>query len=139
MTVSVLYDIKPFSQRSLPHVNDSKTCSIQVPNYIKQKLEEKQKIDQEIKHANDILQNKNANIEAINEYLQLKEELDKHGISTQHINKLLNLLLNAKEYGFDSKKIVRNVMISSSLCSSMLQIQNGLLCNLSKDCVCCCC
>jgi hypothetical protein len=55
MTVSVLYDIKPFSQRSLPHVNDSKTCSIQVPNYIKQKLEEKQKIDQEIKHANDIL------------------------------------------------------------------------------------
>jgi hypothetical protein len=63
-------------------------------------------LDQEIKDANDILQNKNGTIETINEYLKLKEELDKYGISTQDIDKLLNLLVNAKEYGFDGKKIV---------------------------------
>jgi hypothetical protein len=45
-------------------------------------------------------------LETINEYLKLKEELDKYGISTQDIDKLLNLLINAKEYGFDGKKIV---------------------------------
>jgi hypothetical protein len=45
-------------------------------------------------------------LETINEYLKLKEELDKYGISTQDIDKLLNLLVNAKEYGFDGKKIV---------------------------------
>jgi hypothetical protein len=45
-------------------------------------------------------------IEAINEHIKLKEELDKHAISTEDIDKLLNLLLNSKEYGFDVKKIV---------------------------------
>ena len=33
------------------------------------------------------------------------EELDKHGLSAQDIDKLLNLLLNAKGYQFDVKKI----------------------------------
>jgi uncharacterized protein YpiB (UPF0302 family) len=45
----------------------------QISDYIKQKLEEKQKIDQDIKEANDVLQTKNANIEAVDEYLRLKE------------------------------------------------------------------
>jgi hypothetical protein len=44
-------------------------------------------------------------LEAINEYLKLGEELEKHGLSTQDIDKLLNLLLNAREYQFDAKKI----------------------------------
>ncbi|MFL6378899.1 MAG: hypothetical protein ACJ72R_15755 [Nitrososphaeraceae archaeon] len=38
----------------------------EVPNYIQQKLEEKQKIDQEVKEASDILKNKSVSIEAIN-------------------------------------------------------------------------
>jgi hypothetical protein len=44
-------------------------------------------------------------LESITEYLKLGEELDKHGLSTQDIDKLLNLLLNAREYQFDAKKI----------------------------------
>jgi hypothetical protein len=71
--VNQLYDIS--KEQSTP-LNE-------VPTYIKQRLEEKQKIDQEIKDANDILQNKTVTIEAINEHIQLKEELDKHGISIQ--------------------------------------------------------
>jgi hypothetical protein len=43
-------------------------------------------------------------IEAINEYLKLKEELDKHGLSTHDIHKLLTVLINAKKYGFDGKE-----------------------------------
>ena len=41
-------------------------------------------------------------IDAINEHLKLEDELDKRGISTQDIVKLLNLLSNEKENGFDS-------------------------------------
>jgi hypothetical protein len=41
-------------------------------------------------------------IDAINEHLKLKDELDKHEISTQDIVKLLNLLSNEKKNGFDS-------------------------------------
>ena len=56
-----------------------------------------------------MLQTKNANIEATDEYLRLKEELDAHDLSIQDIHNLLNLLSNAKENGFDSKKIVREL------------------------------
>src|ERR687888_2776828 len=77
----------------------------QPPNYIKQKLEEKQRIDEEIKQADVILQSKNVSIEAINEHLKLSEELDKHGLSTKDLDKLLKLLVNAKKYGFDGKEI----------------------------------
>jgi hypothetical protein len=45
-------------------------------------------------------------IEAINEHIKLNEELNKHGLSTHDIPRLLNLLVNAKEYGFDAKKIL---------------------------------
>jgi hypothetical protein len=44
-------------------------------------------------------------IEAINEHIKLNEELNKHGLSTQDIEKLLNLLLKAKRYRFDGKEI----------------------------------
>ena len=87
----------------------SKTESIpldQVPGYIKEKLEEKQKLDEQIKEADARLQTKNVKIQAINEHLQLNEKLNEHSLSTQDIDKLLNLLVNAKEYGFDSKKFV---------------------------------
>jgi hypothetical protein len=84
----------------------------QVPTYINKKLEEKQKIDEQIKEADATLQSKNVNIEAINEYIQLKEELSKDGLSTKDIHKFLNLLLAAKEYRYSPGKIVaklRNV------------------------------
>ena len=48
-------------------------------------------------------------IEAIEEHLKLKEALSKHGLSTEDIDKLVNLVLNAKENGFDSKKIVKEL------------------------------
>jgi hypothetical protein len=56
-----------------------------------------------------VLQTKNGNIEAIDEYLRLKEALDRHGILTQDIDKLLNILKNARECKFDSKIIVRKL------------------------------
>jgi hypothetical protein len=77
----------------------------QLPNYVKQKLEQKKEIEGEIQQANDVLESKNVTIEAINQHLKLSEELDKHGLSAKDIDKLLNLLLNAKEYQFDAKKI----------------------------------
>jgi hypothetical protein len=77
----------------------------EVPIYIQKKLEEKQKIEEQIKEADALLQNKNVSIETINEHLKLNEELDKYGLSTHDISKLLNLLINSKRYGFDGKEI----------------------------------
>jgi hypothetical protein len=78
----------------------------QVPRYIERKLEEKQKIDEEIKEADATLQSKNVNIQAINEHLALNEKLKEHSLSTQDIDRLVNVLINVKEYNFDGKKIV---------------------------------
>src|SRR5919198_271892 len=73
----------------------------QVPNYIEKKLEEKKKVDEEIIQVDAILQSKNVTIEAINEHIRLNEKLNEYNLSFQDIDKLLNVLLNAKENEFD--------------------------------------
>ena len=78
----------------------------QLPDYIKQKLDEKQIIDNDIQQANNVLQTKNVSIETINEHVKLNEKLNEYNLSFQDLNKLLNVLTNAKENGFDGKKIV---------------------------------
>src|SRR5919198_3505706 len=47
----------------------------QLPNYIKQKLEEKQKIDEENKEADAVLQTKTVKVRTIDEYTKLSERL----------------------------------------------------------------
>ncbi|MFL6403062.1 MAG: hypothetical protein ACJ71M_06265 [Nitrososphaeraceae archaeon] len=84
----------------------------QVPGYIGEKLQEKQKIDEQIKEADATLQSKNVSIEAINEHIHLKQELKKYRLSTKDIHRLLDLLVAAKEYRYSPGKIVaklRNV------------------------------
>jgi uncharacterized protein (UPF0335 family) len=83
----------------------------QVSSYIKEKLEEKQKMDEEIKQANDVLQSKNIDIETLNEHIRLNEKLNEYNLSFHDIDKLLNVLINAKENGFDGKKIVPKLSI----------------------------
>jgi predicted component of type VI protein secretion system len=94
--VNQLYDVS--KSESLP--------LDQVSGYIKEKLEEKRNIDEEIKQADAILQSKNVSIEVINQHIQLNEKLNEHGLSMHNIDELLNLVLNAKRYGFEPKKIV---------------------------------
>jgi hypothetical protein len=48
-------------------------------------------------------------VEAIDEQIKLNEELEKHGLSTQDIHKLLSVLSNAKKYGFDGKEIAEKL------------------------------
>jgi hypothetical protein len=81
----------------------------QLSTYIKQKLEEKQRIEQEIHQANDVLESKNVAIESINDYIKLNGELEEHGLSTDNIHKLLSVLINAKRYGFDGKEIAEKL------------------------------
>jgi hypothetical protein len=77
----------------------------QLQNHIKEKYEQKKKIDDDIQQAEATLQSKNVTIDAINEHIKLNEELEKHGLSAKDTDKVLNLLLNAREYQFDAKKI----------------------------------
>jgi hypothetical protein len=88
-------------------ISKSESVSLdQLPNYVRQKLEEKQMLDEQVKQADAILQSKNVSIEAINEHIQLNEELKKNRLSTKDIHRLLNLLEAAKEYRYNPRKIV---------------------------------
>ena len=77
----------------------------QLPNYIKQKLVEKQKIEEQIQEVDAVLQTKNVKVKTINEYTKLTEKLGKHGLSTQDVNKLVKFVMGAKRYGFDPKNV----------------------------------
>jgi DNA polymerase III delta prime subunit len=91
----------------LHEISKAESVSLdEVSGYIKGKLEDKQKIDKQIKEADAILQSKNVSIEAINEHLQLNEELKKYRLCTKDIHRLINLLLIAKEYRYSPGKIV---------------------------------
>jgi hypothetical protein len=108
--------------------NISKTESIpldQISSYIEKKLEEKQRIDEQIKEADTTLQSKNANIEAINEHIQLNEELKKYGLSIKDIHKLLNLLVAAKEYRYSPGKIVAKLRSIKSLENKENKLKNS--------------
>ena len=64
-------------------------------------------------------------IEAIDEYIHLNEELSKHGLSTKHISKLVNVIKNIEQEGFDTKKIVAKAMSIKSLKDSEKHLRNN--------------
>jgi hypothetical protein len=108
--------------------NISKSESIpleQVPDYIKQKLLAKQKLDEQIKEAEAVLQSKNVAIETIDEHFHLNQELCKHGLSIKHIGKLLNVIKNIEQEGYDAKKIMAKAMSIKSLKDSEKHLRNN--------------
>jgi hypothetical protein len=77
----------------------------QVSSYIREKLEEKQKIDDQIEEAMMYfkIRSRRRNYKWI---CEVKWKTESVYLSFQDIDKLLNVLVNVKEYGFDGKKIV---------------------------------
>ena len=89
------------------NISKSESISLElVPDYIQQKLQQKQKLEQEIKEAEAVLQSKNVRLEAIEEHIHLNEELSKHGLSTKDTSKLVNVIKNIEQEGFEAKRIV---------------------------------
>ncbi|MGA9168597.1 MAG: hypothetical protein WBZ20_00440 [Nitrososphaeraceae archaeon] len=87
--------------------NISKSESIpleKVPDCIQQKLQQKEKLEEQIKEAEAVLQSKNVAIETIDEHFHLNEELSKHGLSTKDIGKFVNVIKNMEQEGYDTKK-----------------------------------
>jgi uncharacterized protein Yka (UPF0111/DUF47 family) len=68
-------------------------------NYSRKRLEE------QIKEAESILQNKKVSIQAIDEYIHLNEELSKHGLSTKHLGKLVNAIKNVEQQDMIQRKL----------------------------------
>jgi hypothetical protein len=91
-------------------------------NHVKQKEQEKQRLEQEIKHKRVILESTNVDVQTINEYKQLKDELSKHRLSTEDPTRLLSILQTIKQIGYDPQKIVALF----SYIKSLRQTEKGL-------------
>ncbi|MDQ6865662.1 MAG: hypothetical protein M3044_17775, partial [Thermoproteota archaeon] len=78
----------------------------ELEGHVKQKEEEKQRLEEEIKHSRAILESTNVDVQTISEYKQLKDELSKYHLSSDDPSKLLTVLTNIKSYRYDPKKIV---------------------------------
>jgi hypothetical protein len=94
----------------------------EIPGHINQKLGEKQRLEEKIQEAGAILQSKNADIETINEFIQLKEHLSKHDLSLEDPTRLLLLLQTIKQIGYEPEKIVARF----SRIESLRQTEKGL-------------
>jgi hypothetical protein len=94
----------------------------EVPVYTKQKLEEKNRLEEQIQEAGTVLQSKNVDIETINEFNQLKEHLSKHNLSLEDPTRLLSILQTIKQIGYEPQKIVARF----SHIESLRQTEKGL-------------
>ena len=78
----------------------------EIPDIIKQKLEEKQKLEKQIQEADALLHSKNVDIETIIEFIKLKERLSKHDLSLEDPTRLLSILQTIQQIGYEPQKIV---------------------------------
>jgi hypothetical protein len=104
----------------------AKTESIapaEVPNYVSQKVEEKRRL-QEIQKAGVILTLKNIDIQTIEEYKKLEEELKKHGLSMEDPRRLFSILHSINEIGRDPKKIISELGRRKSLRVTERRLKN---------------
>jgi len=98
---------------------------VEVPLCIKQKFDDKQKVEEKIKEADTTLQSKNVDIETINEYIQLKEHLSKHNLSLEDPTRLLSILQTIRQIGYEPRKIVAAFASMKSLRQKERQLKNN--------------
>lgn len=97
-----------------------------VPNYLKEKYAEKQKIEDEIRaleqrkdelaaQVENEVQNNKITLEAISEHKKLDGALKKRGLSTADVKKLMNTLDNVQELGHDPSAVAATFSKITSL------------------------
>jgi hypothetical protein len=108
------------------HLSISESIPLEeLEGHIKQKKEEKQMLEVEIKQACANLESTNVDIQTINEYKQLKAQLSKHNLSSDEPERLVTVLINMKHCRYDPKKIVAEFARLNSLRRSEKTLKNN--------------
>src|SRR5438034_11505162 len=94
---------------------------MEVPGYIKQK----NRGEKEIQKAGAILEEKNTDIQTIEEYKKLKNELKKYGLSIKNPRRFASLLQTIDQIGYDPQKIVRELTGIKSLRQTESRLKNN--------------
>ena len=97
----------------------------EVPGFVKQKMEVRQRLEEEIQQAGAILESKNVNIQTVEEYKELEKELNTNGLSMEDIHILVSLLQTIRQLGYDPQKIVSDLKRVKSLRQTEKQLENN--------------
>jgi phage shock protein A len=111
----------------------------QIPEYIHQKIEEKQHLEQEVKRlretkesaqseCDEALNNSSTTINTLHEYTYLRDFLEESGLSIDddedNLTKLINVIYNLKHSGYDAKTITKNLSNINSLQTKEQELQS---------------
>jgi hypothetical protein len=92
-------------------------------DYIKQQKEEKQRLEEKIQETEDVLQSKNIDIQTLNNYKKLEEQLNSHRLSLAEPHILLSVLHTIRQIGYNPQKIVRELARIKSLSKLKKQLR----------------
>jgi hypothetical protein len=97
----------------------------ELEDHVKQNEEEKQRLEEEIKHKRTILESTNVDLKTIEEYKQLKEELNNRGLSIEDPDRLITILKTIKQLKYDPNKIIAEFARLNSLRRSERILKNN--------------
>jgi DNA-binding transcriptional MerR regulator len=116
----------------------------QIPNYIKQKVEQKEKLEEEIKNLerkieklileqsdreslrDQALHDERMTATELKWYSDIKAELRKYGISVDDISKFAKAVNGIRQYGYDVGKVISEFSESQSLETRRKILQNSV-------------
>jgi DNA-binding ferritin-like protein len=78
-------------------------------DYIKRQQKEIQRINEEIENARTILEQKNVDIQTIDEFKKSEEELQKYNLPFESTPQLVSVLQTINQLGYDPQKIVKEL------------------------------
>jgi len=70
------------------------------------------------------LREKDATIKTLNEYVKVREGLEAYGQNIQNTSKLLNMLRNSEEQGYDAENIAKSISDIENLSKSLENLQS---------------
>jgi hypothetical protein len=106
--------------------NSESIHPVQLPYYLVKKTQEKKQLEQDIeklgklkqqgeKETNEAIQKSNLTNDTINEYINIKGELEKLGIPLSNIQKMINAIKNTSQLGYNPASIAAKFANISSL------------------------
>ena len=92
---------------------------------IKQKKEEKLRLEEELRQAVATLESKNVNIQTIEKFKHLENEFNTVGLSIEDAHILVSILKTIRQIGYDPQKIIREFMQIKSLRHKERQLEEN--------------
>jgi hypothetical protein len=99
-----------------------------IPNHIKRQQDELQKLDEEIEKAGAILEQKNIDIQIIEEFKKLEEGLQKYGLCMESPRTLVSVLQMIKQLGYNPRKLESHTNRYQEiihLCEQLISLEIG--------------